>query len=229
MSNINVKEWRVKQGFTQEELAGRLEMSRNTLLHIEKGDRELSLSEAKKLTELMGVSVEALLGQQLPDFGKYQEMLLYVLGLVKVSGRRGIPKTKLAKILYLADFAWYYDNICSISGMSYRRLPYGPVPNEYFVALDLLESSGLIAVQRKKHGIGETQYLSLTRAGSLKNLERLGISEKKLIKKIYSKWEKATTSEIVSFTHEQLPYALAFDGEIIEYALIGQMDRQDLF
>jgi len=38
-----------------------------------------------------------------------------------------IPKTKLAKLLYLADFSWFYKNLESMSGMSYRKMQFGLV------------------------------------------------------------------------------------------------------
>ena len=53
-----------------------------------------------------------------------------------------IPKTKLAKLLYLADFAWYYEHLQSMSGMRYKKMQYGPVPNNYFALVDEAEHQG---------------------------------------------------------------------------------------
>ena len=60
-----------------------------------------------------------------------------------------ISKTKLAKLLYLADFAWYYDHLESMSGMQYRKITHGPVPDSFFRAIDELEESGKIVIERK--------------------------------------------------------------------------------
>jgi hypothetical protein len=55
-----------------------------------------------------------------------------------------IPKTKLAKLLYLIDFISYYEQSSSISNLEYRKLPLGPVPYEYFEILDELKNNDFI-------------------------------------------------------------------------------------
>lgn len=44
------------------------------------------------------------------------------------------------------------------------------------------------------------------------------------MKKIVEKWKDKKTNEIVNFTHNQLPYALCRENEIIPYELITQED-----
>ncbi len=64
-------------------------------------------------------------------------MLLYALHC-GISNDGKIPKTKLAKLLYLADFSWFYKHLAPMSGLTYRRIKYGPVPDQYFRALEEL-------------------------------------------------------------------------------------------
>ena len=45
-----------------------------------------------------------------------------------------------------------------------------------------------------------------------------------MMKKIANKWADKSTSDIVNFTHNQLPYFLCNDNEIIPYELITQED-----
>ena len=60
-------------------------------------------------------------------------MILFCLRLDLTDKNDGkVPKTKLAKLLYLADFAWYYDHLKSMSGMQYRKITFGPVPDTFF-------------------------------------------------------------------------------------------------
>ena len=221
------KKYRLAKGISQEELAGSLGMSRNTVISIENGKRELTLSEAERFSRILGVSVEALISEQLPNFSKYKEMILYTLSQVNGDGK--IPKTKLAKIIYLADFAWFYYKMESMSGMSYRKIMFGPVPDAYFRAIDELEQGGLISLEIKNYPSGHTQLLSLTKAGKMAGTDNVSGEEKNLIKKISKNWENKNTQEIVGFTHQQLPYLLALDGEIISYALIGQEEEKNLF
>lgn len=75
------------------------------------------------------------------NYEKYKEMLLAYLRYA-ASSKGFVTKTKLAKLLYLADFGWFYNKPESMSGMPYRKITYGPVPDIYFRALDELEENG---------------------------------------------------------------------------------------
>lgn len=151
--------------------------------------------------------------------------------------QKGVPKTKLAKLLYLADFGWFYNHLESMSGMQYRRIQYGPVPDYYFRAIEELfgedgssNSGGLIDIKREELEEDHVAFMvSSTRAGKMTDRNCLSDNEKEFIKEIGQKWEKARTREIVAFTHEQLPYKICRDGEIIPYSLITQEDPDRVY
>lgn len=145
-------------------------------------------------------------------------ILAFMRSQVSTDGQ--IPKTKLAKLLYLADFAWYYDHLQSMSGMEYRRNKYGPVPDQYFRAIDELEVLGKISINRK----GEALLISENRGSTAKPLSGLNKEELSLINGIAKKWKDRKTNEIVDFTHNQLPFLIARENEIIPYELITQED-----
>ena len=50
-----------------------------------------------------------------------------------------------------------------------------------------------------------------------------------LMKEINKKWKDKKTAEIVNFTHNQLPYLMADDEEIVSYALITQEDPHEVY
>ena len=54
-------------------------------------------------------------------------------------------------------------------------------------------------------------------------------NKKYLIKKIAEKWKNKKTSEIVNFTHIQLPYSICRDNELIPYELITQEDPDSVY
>ena len=58
------KQLRLKNNFSQSFVASHLCVSRPTYMQIEKGERELVVSEARKLADLYGLTLEALLGEQ---------------------------------------------------------------------------------------------------------------------------------------------------------------------
>ena len=219
-----IKELRVKKGISQLELANKLNISRASYIAVEQGKRDLTLSEAQKLADTFGVSLEEMESGIVADYAKYKEI---ILAFLRTSGEEDgkVPKTKLAKLLYLADFAWFYDQLKSMSGMRYRRIQFGPVPDSYFRALDELEEEGLIDVERK----GDAILISENRGSARRRLITLNKEESGLIVKIAKKWHGKKTKEIVSFTHAQLPYTLCTPDEIIPYELITQEDPEHVY
>lgn len=221
-----IKELRQEQGFSQEQLAEKLGIARTSYIAFEQGKTELNLSAVIKLADLLGISLDELKSGMKPDYSKYKQMILAYLRS-DLSADDKVTKTKLAKLLYLADFAWFYEHLQSMSGMSYRKLPYGPVPDSYFRALDELFESGAIDIDnRTKDGIF---LISQTDSGVREKLDTLTKSELSLIKKIAKKWKTKRTQEIVKFTHDQLPYALSNENEIIPYSLITQEDPEYVY
>jgi len=220
-----IKSLRIQRGFSQAVVAEKLALSRQSYMAIERGTRELSLPEAERVCDLYGISIEELLSAAIPQYVKYKQMVLAFLQ-ASVSERDGrVPKTKLAKLLYLADFAWYYKKLESMSGMQYLRRAYGPVPDPYFRALAELEEDGKITIDRKDDAL-----LVRLGAGTMKQkLDCLDAEEKVLIKKISEKWKGKRTQEIVNFTHEQLPYKLCAPDEVIPYELITQEDPDHVY
>lgn len=221
-----IKVLRVKRGFSQSELAVKLAMSRPSYIAMEQGKRELSLSEAEKLTDILGVSIREMESGVSANYEKYKQMILAYIRNAgsKKDGR--ITKTKLAKLLYLADFAWFYNHLESMSGMQYRKIQYGPVPDSYFRAIDELFESGQIQITPTEDG---AMLISQTRNGAKVALSEISKDEEKLIKDISGKWKEKNTNEIVAFTHNQLPYAICLDNEIIPYELITQENPGDVY
>ncbi|OHA89286.1 MAG: hypothetical protein A2653_01170 [Candidatus Zambryskibacteria bacterium RIFCSPHIGHO2_01_FULL_43_25] len=219
-----IKALRTKKGISQLVVAEKLGLSRQSYMAVERGIREMTLQEAEKLCELYGISIEELSKVTAPQYEKYKQMILaYLKSPVSTDGR--VPKTKLAKLLYLADFAWYYKKLESMSGMQYLRRAYGPVPDSYFRALDELEEEGKITIDRK----GEAMLVSIGAGAIRHKLDLLQGEEVELMKKISTKWKGKRTQEIVDFTHEQLPYKLCAPDEVIPYELITQENQEYVY
>lgn len=221
---IFIKSLRIKRGLSQLALAKKLGISRQSYMAVERGSREMTLPEAEQLCNLYGISIEELANVAAPKYEKYKQMILAYLKLpVSMDGK--IPKTKLAKLLYLADFAWYYKKLESMSGMQYLRRAYGPVPDPYFRAITELEEEGKITVERR----GDAILVSIGVGVVRQKLDLLHKEEMGLIKKISTKWEGKRTQEIVQFTHQQLPYKLCGPDEAIPYELITQENPEYVF
>jgi transcriptional regulator with XRE-family HTH domain len=221
-----VKTLRNERGFSQSELAIKLDMSRPSYIAIEQGKKELTLSGAEKLSEIFGVSLKEMESGISANYEKYKQM---ILGFIRNAGSKKdgrITKTKLAKLVYLADFSWFYDHLESMSGMQYRKIQYGPVPDSYFRVIDELFEDGQIEINPTEDG---AMLISQTRNGAKIALSEISKDEEKLIKSISEKWKNKNTQEIVTFTHNQLPYAICLDNEIIPYELITQENPGDVY
>ena len=219
-----IKELRLKKGLKQEAIAEKIGVSRSSYIAFEQGKTELSFSQIVKLSDIFGISLEEVESGVKPNNQKYKEMILEYIR--KGSSQDGkILKTKLAKMLYLADFAWFYNNLQSMSGMQYRRIKFGPVPDLYFRAIDELEEAGKITIDHKN----EMLLISETKTSQRQTLKSLSKTEKNLISKIAKKWKNKKTNEIVNFTHNQLPYKICSPDEIIPYELIIQENPQYVY
>ena len=216
-----IKSLRAKRGVSQSEVAKRLGISRTSYIAVEQGKRDLTLGEFEKLSEVLSVSLEDMEHGELPNYEKYKQMILAFLRLNK-----NVPKTKLAKLLYFADFAWYYSHLESMSGMQYRKIHYGPVADTYFRLIDEMFDSGEISIEQTNKG---AMLVSQTRSGAKENLSSLSREESKLIEKINEKWKTKRTEEVVNFTHKQMPYMFAEDNDIVSYDIFTQENPDDIY
>ncbi len=214
-----IRNIRLERGLSQEEVCRRCHIGRSSYIAFEQGKVELSFSQTAQLANLFGLSLEQVESGLRPNYNKYKQMILAYLRC-RPSSDGKVVKTKLAKLLYLADFAWFYEHLESMSGMQYRRLPYGPVPDQYFRAIDELQESGQINIDHKS----DIQLISETDSSKKQALAELSKDELSLIKKICQKWKSKKSTEIVHFTHNQLPYKICQPDEIIPYELITQED-----
>jgi transcriptional regulator with XRE-family HTH domain len=216
-----IKEARLKKELSQFDLASKLGISRPSYISIEQGKRELTMGEFEKLSSILNVSFEEVESGESPNYEKYKQM---ILAFLRLGGK--MTKTKLAKLLYFADFSWFYYHLHSMSGMQYRKIKYGPVTDSYFRIIDEMFDNGEIQIDHREDG---AMLISQTRSGAKINLSQINTEEEKLIKSIEKKWEGKKTKEVVDFTHKQFPYLYAQDNEIVSYELFTQENPDEIY
>ncbi len=217
----SIKALRLEKGISQLDMAKNLGISRISYIAIEQGKRELTVSELEKISDILGVTAQELESGKSPNYEKYKQM---ILAFLRVGVK--IPKTKLAKLLYFADFSWYYTHLESMSGMQYRKIQYGPVTDAYFRIIDEMIDNGEINMKQTEDG---AMLISETRSGAKVELSQIKKEEENLIKDIEKKWKGKKTAEIVDFTHKQLPYLYARENEIVSYPLFTQEDPDEIY
>ena len=227
----NLEQARLARGYTQEQVAHAIGVSRPTYINIEAGKKDPTVRQAEALTSMLRISMDDILGLAdgasafsdiIKSTEKYKQMILNSLKHGADNDGK-ITKTKLAKLVYLADFIWYYLNLAPMSGVTYRKLPRGPVADVYFRALDELEEDGTIIRETK----GKAILFSLVEKEA--PASRLSNDELDLIEKIGKAWSGKSTDDLVNFTHEQLPWQICRDGEVIPYGLITQEEPERIY
>lgn len=223
-----LKSLREARTLSQAEVAQASNMSRASYVAVEKGTKELSLGEADSLTKLFGITLTDLVTVTAPNLKIYQEMMLYFIRQAKLS-KTTIKKTKLASLLYLADFSWYFTNDASLSGLAYRKINFGPVADEYFRLLEEMEQGGIINVKQIYRDDYHMYELEETRASSKKPFSLLSKKAQTHLNKIWTQWEKASTAEITHFVSQQIPSKESLASEVIKYELIKAEDSYNLY
>lgn len=216
-----VTKLREQSGLTQEEVAKKLDISRQRWILVEKGERDLSTEELGKLAELFGIDVADFF-EEIPDVEKFKQMYYACIKFAS-DDRGGVPKTKLAKLLYLADFTNYFKELEPMSGVKYRRMEFGPVADIFFSLTEDLYDGGKIKITPVD------QALIISSNTREIKFDKLSNHELNLIKNICRAWKNKRTAEIVNFTHEQKPWKMCRDGEYIPYSLIIQEDPEHVY
>lgn len=228
----NLKEVRQMYGLSQNDIADAIGVkSRSTVVAIESGDRDLTSEELGRLADHLGVEIADLIAYEIPDYDKYREMLVETLRrYTKLTGH-GAPKTLFAKLIYFADFAWFYDQLQPMSGMKYRRDPYGPVPDQFFRIVDSMIENGdmKLEVRSIPGRRNQMQSLQLNETIASQPNQFLTAKEIELIGLIVQKWQKANVDEIVEFTHNQMPWQVTRPNEFIPYELITQEEPENVY
>lgn len=224
---ISLINLRKEKSINQQDLADLLGVTRQTYARFEKWETDISLGQAAKIAEFFGISVDELYPDNKVeptiqfDREKYKQIIKnFVAFGADPDGK--ITKTKLAKLCYLLDFTWFYYNLVSVTGLEYRKIQQGPVPDLYFTTIEEMQEEQSIAVEQKSQAFMISNISAVAR-------DLLNDDEMMRIQKIAEKRKWANTKEIVDFTHKQMPWLICYEKEIIPYGLITQEEDDNVY
>jgi uncharacterized phage-associated protein/DNA-binding transcriptional regulator YiaG len=138
-----------------------------------------------------------LTGFKKPDFHKFSEMVFYFSEELKPW------KTKLNKLLFYTDFTHFKKHGTSLSGVIYRAIPMGPVPDKYQSIYDYLTNDKIIEVNTTffaDGGLGE-QFLPAKDKKFNKNLFTEG--EFAVMSEVVERFRNTSTSDIIEISHQE--------------------------
>ncbi|MBK6362256.1 MAG: DUF4065 domain-containing protein [Saprospiraceae bacterium] len=234
-----ITEVRKMKGLSQEDLAKSIKISRPSLAQIELGNRRVDIFELQKLSMILEFSLDDFMSEDFPasqDVGlkeekkvkkeeerisvpvlqvnKFKNVLLYILE--RCAGKPNVGETVLYKLLYFSDFNYYELYEEHLTGATYRKLPYGPVPQKLDIIIgQMVEKGQLQKVNTEHHGYRQTRYLPLEKA----DLTELRASEKEIIDRVIEQMSDWSASMISDYSHKDLPWEVTDEGKDISYEL----------
>lgn len=242
-----IQKLRKKHGFSQKDLAKQLGISRPTFMQIEKGERELNISEAKKLAGIFGLSLNDFLAGENPrdtsliikkrkgkklkkmdvrisipqkNMEKFREVLLYILE--KVGAKPNIGETAIYKLLYFIDFDFYEKYEKQLIGATYIKNHYGPTPNEFKAIIENMEKVGEIELVKSKYFQYDQKKYLPHRAPDLSKLSAQEIAH---VDDVLSRLSDKSAKELSDYSHTDVPWLVHEPGETISYESVFYRGR----
>lgn len=121
-------------------------------------------------------------------------------------------KTKLNKLLFYTDFAYFRNNAQSLTGLSYKAIPYGPVPNDYDILFGTLANMNIIDIDFIMTNYGEVEKI-LPNPNYQFNASIFSTEELKVMEYIANKFKDISASDIADISHREAAWIDNIDGK----------------
>jgi transcriptional regulator with XRE-family HTH domain len=234
-----IKRFRMLKNISQEELAKALDVPRTAISQIENGGRDLSFVELQKLLNLFEVSFDEFVGfgavENKADKNKqkkvnkkikfspekFKQLLLYILQ--RCGGKPNVGETFLYKLLYFCDFNFFEIYEKPLTGMKYKKMKFGPVPDQvlYFSIIEEMKESGLIERISKPYinDTIQTRYLNFAEADLSvfgEDIEKM----RKVTDSVIERLSGLSARQIEDFSHNDFPWFSHEENSEIDYGSV---------
>ena len=237
-----LEKMRQKRSFSQEFLAKKLNVSRPTLQKMLTNKKELTLAQARQVSDLFGISLQSFIDERdeenievylekkekksknspsirinVPQESveKFKQVLLYITE--KIGALPNVGQTVLYKILYFCDFDYYEKFEEQLIGARYIKNHYGPSPIAFRKIVDEMVKNGEIEeIKTKYFNHDQTKYLPVQKA----SLDNLSAREIQHIDEVLNRLEKKTAKELSDLSHKDVPWITTEEGQEIEYEAV---------
>ena len=246
MFNV-IKKLREEQGYSQEQLAAELNISRQTLIKYENGEQP-TVENVKKLANFFDVDYECIIDNKEPikptyniipgetksdkaedmridipqnNIEKFKQVLLYILK--KVGGKPNVGETVLYKLLYFIDFDYYELYEEQLMGLKYIKNMYGPTPVDFIKLVKAMEKAGELTKAKTTFFTKDmTKYLAVKEP----NLNLLSALEINHIDRELDKYSDKTAKELSELSHRDVPWIGTKNKEIIPYEAVFYRNKE---
>ena len=134
-------------------------------------------------------------GYRNPNFEKFTEMVVYF------SEKMEPFKTKMNKLLFYADFLMFKQSCFSISGMRYKAIDMGPVPNNFQSIFEYLTNKCEIDVYTTEFRNGYTGEQFKARKDRPFKVDLFSENELEALGKVANVFKETNTNDIIELSH----------------------------
>lgn len=159
-------------------------------------------------------------GYRNPNFEKFTEMVVYF------SDTLSPFKTKMNKLLFYTDFLMFKQSCFSISGVRYKAIDMGPVPNNFQSIFEYLANNDEIDIYTTEFPNGYTGEQFKVRKDRKFNTELFTENELNTLKKVATVFKETSTNDIIQLSHlEEAWKKNAKDKSVISYEYAFELNQ----
>lgn len=234
-----VKLLRAKKQISQEKLAGALEIPRSSVSQIENGGRELSFIELQKLLSIFEISFEEFVTFNKQDYEpkhrkvkginssikfepeKFKQLFLYILE--KCGSNPNVGETVLYKLLYFCDFDYFETYEKALTGMKYKKMQYGPIPDQalFNPVINEMRENGIIERVARPYIYDtiQTKYINFVGA-DLSVFGNDAENMRKIVDSAIGKLSHMSARQIEDHSHRDYPWQSHDFNQEIDYGSV---------
>lgn len=141
-------------------------------------------------------------GYAMLSTSKLKNVLLYFIEKFK-----GVFVTQMNKLLFYADFLSYRESGQAMTGLSFRAIQHGPVPNRWDRVYSLIDDIYQVEVESKNGNIGNKLVSNISCDMSSFSEEQLAVLDK-----VYVTFKNDTPSSISQKSHDEIAWIENIDS-----------------
>lgn len=134
-------------------------------------------------------------GYRNPNLEKFTEMVVYFSEMLAPF------KTKMNKLLFYADFLMFKESCFSISGMRYKAIDIGPVPNNYQSIFEYVSNRGEVEIHTTSFANGFTGEQFKAKKGRKFEADLFTVRELATLNSVANAFEETSTNAIIELSH----------------------------
>jgi len=159
-------------------------------------------------------------GYRNPNFEKFTEMVVYF------SEKTSPFKTKMNKLLFYADFLMFKQSCFSISGVRYKAIDMGPVPNNFQSIFEYLANKDEIDIYTTEFPQGYTGEQFKARNDRPFNADFFSENELEVLEKVATVFKPTSTNGIIELSHlEEAWKKNEKDKSVISYEYAFELNQ----